>query len=96
MTTTVARNGLPEAEVILNFADGFSYSKNRLDDAVADGIFEKPAAIKDKESIKPKEADVDLIVSELEISRFKAEKALIASEGDLVGALKSLCSPPSI
>lgn len=64
-----------------------------MDEAITSGIFEKPTAIKDKEGIKPKEADVDLIVNELEIPRFKAEKALIASEGDVVKALKSLCSP---
>ncbi|KDQ20150.1 hypothetical protein BOTBODRAFT_27563 [Botryobasidium botryosum FD-172 SS1] len=74
------------------------------------GIFEKPAAIKEKESVKPKEADVKLIVcgsgrffgyatcdfSISQRARDISVQSRKGSEGDPVKALKSLCSPHSI
>jgi len=88
-------NGRLEAEVIANFGDGQAYSKNRMEEALTSGILEKPLQIQDTSAFKPKTADVDLIVSELEIPRVKAEKALAASKGDIVEALKSLVTPSS-
>jgi hypothetical protein len=42
------------------FQDGLSYSKNRMDEAIATGIFE--SVPKEKEVNKNKKEDVDLIV----------------------------------
>ncbi|KAG6812410.1 hypothetical protein H0H92_002986 [Tricholoma furcatifolium] len=76
-----------------HFADGFSYSKGKLEEAFrAGGILEKaPArAAKDPAIAALKKEDVDLIVNELEIPRPEAEKALLENGGDLVKTLYAL------
>ncbi|THV03931.1 hypothetical protein K435DRAFT_774590 [Dendrothele bispora CBS 962.96] len=84
-------NGRPEPEVIMNFNDGFSYSKGKLDAAYLSLIEKSPAKqIVSKEAASLKKEDVDLIVNEFEISRTEAEKALLENEKDLAKTLKSL------
>ncbi|PFH51707.1 hypothetical protein AMATHDRAFT_58507 [Amanita thiersii Skay4041] len=86
-------NGRLEPEVIINFADGFSYSKGKLEEAFRPGgILEKapPKAHKDPLPSSVKKEDVDLIVNEFEISRQRAEKALAEHDGDLGKALRAL------
>jgi len=88
-------NGRPEPEVIVNFADGFSYSKGKMEEAFRPGGLlstEKPAILstKTKESVNIKQDDVDLIVRELEITRPQAEKYLVQHSGDVLQTLKSL------
>jgi len=85
-------NGRPEPEVIASFADGLSYSKNKLEETFRSGILERPAKPTTKDPV-PKKEDVDLIVSELEIPRLRAEKALIENEGDVTKALQALVTP---
>ncbi|KAK7467610.1 hypothetical protein VKT23_004663 [Stygiomarasmius scandens] len=84
-------NGRPEPEVIMNFNDGFSYSKGKLDAAYL-SIIEKPPPKQpvSKEAATLKKEDVDLIVNEFEIPRAEAEKALLENEKDLAKTLKSL------
>ncbi|GLB34613.1 hypothetical protein LshimejAT787_0201780 [Lyophyllum shimeji] len=89
-------NGRPEPEVIMNFADGFSYSKNRMEEAFrAGGILDraptKPA--KDPAVTALKREDVDLIIQEFEIARPRAEKALAENGGDVVKTLLALITP---
>jgi NACalpha-BTF3-like transcription factor len=89
-------NGRPEPEVIVSFADGFSYSKGKLEDAFrSGGILEKAPAKPPKETLGGKREDVDIIVNEFEITRPQAEKVLAAHGGDVSAALRALITPPS-
>ncbi|KAF8237698.1 hypothetical protein L208DRAFT_1355988 [Tricholoma matsutake] len=79
-------NGRPEPEVIMNYGDGFSYSKGKMEEAYrAGGILEKPPtkATKDPSASTLKREDIDLIVHEFEIPRVQAEKALAEQAADL-------------
>lgn len=87
------RNGRIEPEVVINFADGWSYSKQRMEDAFRSGLFDKPPAKAAKESHNCKKEDVEFIVNELEVPRIQAERALAATNGDVTKALQTLISP---
>ncbi|KAG9128508.1 hypothetical protein FRC07_005875 [Ceratobasidium sp. 392] len=82
----------PEAEVIINFQDGFSYSKGRMDAALTSGIFDKTADKKAIEYTGLNKADVKLVQTELEITEVQAKKALSENGGDVVKTLLSLVS----
>ncbi|CAL1705460.1 unnamed protein product [Somion occarium] len=83
-------NGRPEAEVIVNFADGMSYNKGKLEEAYrSGGILEKPVK-HSKEAHSAKREDIDLIVHELDLTRAQAEKVLAESGGDVRKALEKL------
>ncbi|KAF5387047.1 hypothetical protein D9615_001531 [Tricholomella constricta] len=89
-------NGRPESEVIMNFADGFSYSKGKMEEAFrAGGILEKAPtkAAKDPAVAALKREDIDLVVHEFEISRTQAERALADNGGDLAKTLLALVTP---
>ncbi|GJJ12343.1 hypothetical protein Clacol_006584 [Clathrus columnatus] len=91
--TTNNRNGRTEPEVVINFGDGYSYSKQRMEEAFRSSLFDKPPAKTPKEIHNCKKEDVDFIVSELEIPRLQAERALVAANGDLIKALQALITP---
>jgi len=87
-------NGRPEPEVIVNFNDGYSYSKGKLEEAFrSGGMFDKPQtkALKDGQGLKKE--DVELIVKEMEITRAQAERALADAKGNLSEALLALITP---
>ncbi|OCB88014.1 hypothetical protein A7U60_g4799 [Sanghuangporus baumii] len=87
-------NGRPEPEVIVNFVDGLSYNKGKMEAAIFSGeLFPPKPAVKAKDSFVAKREDVDLIVRELEIPRAQAERALAETKGDLEKALLDLVSP---
>jgi len=80
----------------MNYADGFSYSKGKMEEAFrAGGILDKapPKAVKDASITSLKREDIDLIVHEFEIPRGQAEKALAEHGGDINKTLQSLVSP---
>jgi len=84
-------NGQPE--VIVNFADGFAYSKQKMEEAFR--FLEKLTPTKPlvggkSDSSPVKKEDVDLIVHEFEIPRAQAEKVLAENGGDLEKALRTL------
>ncbi|KAH9484450.1 hypothetical protein JR316_0003932 [Psilocybe cubensis] len=96
-------NGRLEPEVIMNYADGFAYSKGKMEEAFRPGGFlDKPAAkspasiANAKESNTPalKREDIDLIVHEFEITRAQAEKALSENDSDIGKTLRALVSAP--
>ncbi|KAG8717084.1 hypothetical protein FRC08_008213 [Ceratobasidium sp. 394] len=82
----------PEAEVIINFQDGYSYSKGRMDAALSSGIFDKIPEKKAPEYPGLNKADVKLIQTEMEITEVQAKKALSENGGDVVKTLLSLVS----
>jgi len=95
-------NGRPEPEVIVNYADGFAYSKYKLEEAFrTGGLLDKPvttstkplAAGKGDPSLKKE--DIDVIVHEFEIPRIQAEKVLVENGADLEKALRALVALPS-
>ncbi|KAF8517513.1 hypothetical protein BU17DRAFT_49671 [Hysterangium stoloniferum] len=92
VNTTYRINDRPGPEVIVNFGDGFAYSKQRMDEAFRSGLFDKPPSKAPKEVHAAKKEDVELIMNEFEISRLQAERALAAANGDVVKALKDLVS----
>lgn len=82
-----------EADVIAGFADGHSYSKNKMDEILRSGALDKlPPRHKEHHSHVKRE-DVELIVHELEIPKFQAEKALHEAKGDVSETLKALVTP---
>ncbi|KAG9226524.1 hypothetical protein CCMSSC00406_0005809 [Pleurotus cornucopiae] len=92
----MSRNGRPEPEVIMNYADGFAYSKGKMEEAFRPGgILEKPPTKPAKDPNAPpiKREDIDLIVHELGITRAQAEKALAENGGDVSKALLYLITP---
>ncbi|KAM6489769.1 hypothetical protein JOM56_014792 [Amanita muscaria] len=91
-------NGRPEPEVIVNFADGLSYSKGKLEEAFRPGgILEKPPPKPQKEALPSfvKKEDVELIISEFEIPKQQAERLLVEHQGDVGKALRAFLTPPS-
>ncbi|CCL99632.1 uncharacterized protein FIBRA_01652 [Fibroporia radiculosa] len=58
-------NGRPEPEVIVNFADGYAYSKGKMEEAFRSGFLDKPTikAAKDSGANNVKREDVDILVS---------------------------------
>ncbi|KAI0053931.1 hypothetical protein FA95DRAFT_1600447 [Auriscalpium vulgare] len=82
-------NGHPEPEVIVNYADGYAYSKGKMEEAFRI-LFDKPPVKPPKAIGANKREDVDLIVSELDIPRAQAEKVLTEHGGDLEKALQGL------
>jgi len=104
-------NGRLEPEVIVNYGDGFAYSKYKMEEAFRIGGFldkpaaKPPAAIshsgggssgKGDPSLPPlKKEDVDIIVHEFEIPRIQAEKVLAENGADLEKALRVLVAIPS-
>lgn len=87
-------NGRPEPEVIVNFADGCSYSKGKLEEAFRPGGVlseNQPKSAKAIEgSANVKKEDVDAVVKHFEIPRTQAEKALATHNGDLKATLRAL------
>ncbi|KAI0306668.1 hypothetical protein B0F90DRAFT_1615367, partial [Multifurca ochricompacta] len=83
-------NGHPESEVIVNYADGYAYSKSKFEEGLRIVLADKPAKPTKVHSNTIKKEDVDLIVSELEIPRHHAEKALLDNNGDLIKTLQAL------
>ncbi|KAH9952167.1 hypothetical protein B0H21DRAFT_716045 [Amylocystis lapponica] len=81
-------NGRPEPEVIVNFADGFAYSKGKMEEAFRTGLLDRPVAKVTKESSGAKREDVDLLMHELEIPRAYAEKLLVESSGSVTKAFE--------
>jgi len=79
-----------DPEVIVNFNDGFAYSKGKMEEVFRSGLFDRQPTKPTKEITLAKREDVDLIVHEFEIPRAQAEKALIEKGGDLEQALRAL------
>lgn len=80
----------------MNYADGFSYSKGKMEEALrACNILDKAPtkAVKDPAAAALKRDDIDLIVHEFEITRAQAERVLTENGGDVSKALSSLVSP---
>lgn len=95
---------------MLQYADGYAYSKSKFDDGLRIVLADKPAKPAKTHSNVKKE-DVDLIVryhgslsflrplislskvSELEIPRAQAERALADNGGDLAKTLRALITP---
>ncbi|TFK36338.1 hypothetical protein BDQ12DRAFT_686755 [Crucibulum laeve] len=78
---------------ISQYADGFSYSKGKMEEAFRPGgILEKPLtkAARDPAIAALKREDIDLVMHEFEISRPQAERILVDNDGDLKKALESL------
>ncbi|KAI6109605.1 hypothetical protein F5141DRAFT_1215099 [Pisolithus sp. B1] len=86
---TRAYNG-QEAEVIVSFHDGYSYSKARLEASLRELVYDRKPVKPAKEPINAKREDVDIIVNEFEIPRQQAEKLLTEHGGDLDKALRAL------
>ncbi|KAJ3478110.1 hypothetical protein NLI96_g9995 [Meripilus lineatus] len=86
-------NGRADPEVIVNFADGLSYSKTKLEEAYRNGLLEKPVKPPKVTGVPAKKDDVELIVQELEIPKARAEKALVEHHGDVAKALEALILP---
>jgi len=77
---------------MLQYADGYAYSKTKFDEGLRIVLADKPAKPAKTQSNVKKE-DVDLIVSELEIPRGQAEKALSDNNGDIAKTLRKLITP---
>lgn len=86
---TRAYNG-QEAEVIVSFHDGYSYSKAKMEASLRELVYDRKPIKPTKEPINAKREDVDIIVNEFEISRQQAEKVLTEHGGDLAKALRAL------
>jgi len=82
-----------EADVIAGFADGLSYSKNKMDEILKSGALDKLPLRHKEHHPHVKREDVELIVHELEIPKSQAEKALHEAGGDVSKALKALVTP---
>lgn len=78
---------------MLQFADGLSYSKNKMDEIVRSGALDKLPPRHKEHYPNVKREDVELIVHELEIPKSQAEKALHEAGGDISKALKALVTP---
>ncbi|KAI0929264.1 hypothetical protein AcW1_006251 [Taiwanofungus camphoratus] len=70
------------------FADGYAYSKGKMEEAFRSGLLDKPT-VKAKDSASGKREDVDLLIHELEIPRAQAEKILTENNGDILKALRN-------
>ncbi|OSX65518.1 hypothetical protein POSPLADRAFT_1054257 [Postia placenta MAD-698-R-SB12] len=94
MSNIQRSNGRPEPEVIVNFADGFAYSKGKMEEAIRTGFLEKPAPKTAKESATSvKREHVDLLIEELEIPRAQAEKLIIQHNLDITKAIEAWITP---
>ncbi|KAJ7193854.1 hypothetical protein GGX14DRAFT_14058 [Mycena pura] len=92
------QNGRLEPEVIVNYGDGFSYSKQVMQEAFRPGgILDKPPVVlhatppltkAQRDTIRRE--DVDLIVSEFEIPKAQAERVLAEHKGNVSDALREL------
>ncbi|KAF8605449.1 hypothetical protein BDV93DRAFT_554817 [Ceratobasidium sp. AG-I] len=82
----------PEAEVIINFQDGYSYSKGRMDAALTSGIFDKVPEKKVSDYPGLSKADIKLVQTEMELTEVQAKKVLGENKGDVVKTLLSLVS----
>ncbi|KAI9065436.1 hypothetical protein FKP32DRAFT_1590614 [Trametes sanguinea] len=86
---TVRSNGRPEAEVIVNFLDGQSYSKGKVEEAFRALRLDKPYPKPAKATPSPFKADdLDMIAQEFDTTRVQAEKALAEAQGNVSEALK--------
>ncbi|KAH8800590.1 hypothetical protein DL96DRAFT_1719660 [Flagelloscypha sp. PMI_526] len=88
-------NGRPEPEIIVNFADGFSYNKTRLEEFFRSGFLDK-AYVKPSQGALPsgiKKEDIEVLMNEFDLPKPKAEKALTDAGGDLTKALIRLTEP---
>ncbi|KAL7283708.1 hypothetical protein ACG7TL_003144 [Trametes sanguinea] len=86
---TVRSNGRPEAEVIVNFLDGQSYSKGKVEEAFRTLRLDKPYPKPAKAAPSFfKAEDLDLIAQEFDITRGQAEKVLTEAQGNVGEALK--------
>ncbi|KAG7092945.1 hypothetical protein E1B28_009247 [Marasmius oreades] len=83
----------PEPEVIMNFADGFSYVKAKLDEAYV-AVIGQDLPTAQSQKVQYKKEDLDLLINEFEISKAQAEKALAANEKDLVKTVQALIRAP--
>ncbi|KAJ3722792.1 hypothetical protein DFJ43DRAFT_658342 [Lentinula guzmanii] len=83
-------NGRPEPEVIMNFSDGYSYSKAKLDSACFAILENGPTKVSKDTKPASKKEDIDLIVNEFEISRARAERALAENDKDVVKTIHAL------
>ncbi|KAG8759990.1 hypothetical protein FRC14_004432 [Serendipita sp. 396] len=97
---TLVNGRYPDAEVIVTFGDGWSYSKTKMEQFRAAGGFEKlkePQTQKEKPTgtVVPKKEDVKKLMSEMEISKSLAESALVAVNGDLKAAFEWLIYGPA-
>ncbi|KAI0362555.1 hypothetical protein OH77DRAFT_1515780 [Trametes cingulata] len=82
-------NGRPEPEVIVNFLDGQSYAKNKLEEVFRILRLDKPYPKPPKAPASTyKSEDIDCIVQELEVTRSQAERILSDSGGSVVEALQ--------
>ncbi|KAI1788410.1 hypothetical protein LXA43DRAFT_644109 [Ganoderma leucocontextum] len=82
---------LPEPEVIVNFLDGNSYSKGKLEEAFRTLRLDKPYPKPAKAAPSSHRAeDIDLIVQEFEVTRAQAEKILTEANGNIGDALQRL------
>ncbi|VDB82645.1 unnamed protein product [Peniophora sp. CBMAI 1063] len=88
-------NGRPEAEVIVNFGDGHAYSKAKLESALTSVLGDTKQTKQIKHANQLKKEDIELIVSELEIPRTQAERALSLANGDVQLALRTLVTGSS-
>ncbi|KAL0565640.1 hypothetical protein V5O48_016379 [Marasmius crinis-equi] len=82
----------PEPEVIMNFADGFSYVKAKLDEAYIK-VIGPDLPSNQTQKVQCKKEDVDLLMNEFEISRAQAEKALSANDKDVAKTIQALIRP---
>ncbi|KAF7979579.1 hypothetical protein HWV62_41872 [Athelia sp. TMB] len=82
-----------DPDVIVNFADGFAYSKGKLEEVFRSGVLDREPTKPNKDQSLAKRENVDLIVHEFEIPRAQAEKLLIEKGGDVEAALRALIAP---
>ncbi|CDO73659.1 hypothetical protein BN946_scf185014.g129 [Trametes cinnabarina] len=86
---SVRSNGRPEAEVIVNFLDGQSYSKGKVEEAFRALHLDKPYSRPPKAAPSPfKAEDIELIAQEFDITRGQAEKVLSEAQGNVLEALR--------
>ncbi|KAI0373064.1 hypothetical protein BV20DRAFT_1050464 [Pilatotrama ljubarskyi] len=84
-------NGRPEPEVIVNFLDGHSYAKNKLEEVFRILRLDKPYPKPPKApASSSRSEDVDLIVQEFEVTRSQAEKILGDAGGSIAEALRRM------
>jgi len=78
----------------VNFADGWAYSKGKMEEIMRSGVLELDVKHTKKEGpiAGLKKEDVDVIMKEFEIPRVHAEKALQKNGGDLEKTLVALVS----
>ncbi|WVR09392.1 hypothetical protein IAU60_006459 [Kwoniella sp. DSM 27419] len=108
MAATSSSGRVPQGEVIMDFADGGQYVKQKLEDAVlalerrritkeegskAQKAMEALDVGKGSGSDGLKAEDVDYIVAQTGVSKEEAQAALRAEKGDLIKALIKSVQP---